>query len=311
MPLERVRSPGAESPRAGRPGRSGRPWREPLVQFLGAGLAIFALSWVFGDGDAGSGRGDRIVVDGARLAQLRQSFERQWNRPPTAEELDAVVEGYVREEALYREGVKMGLDRDDTIVRRRVAQKLRFLVEDLLPPPEPTVAELEAFLASHPERFTRPSRATFAHLYFSESRRGPAAETDARRTLVTLAEAPRPGGPAGEAAVDGGDPFLLGGRRDGATRDEIESDFGPRFADALFAMEPGAWRGPVRSAYGVHLVRLEERSAAERPPLDEVRDAVTAAWLDERRRETNEQAIERIVDRYEVSRPADAGGAGG
>lgn len=263
--------------------------REPLVRFLAAGLLIFAVSGIFGGGQADES--DRIVIDEDRLTQLRGTFENQWRRPPTADELAGLIDGFAREEALYREGRRMGLDEDDTIIRRRVAQKLTFLVEDLVVVPEPSEADLAAYLESQPDRFVRPGRVSFSQLYFSESRRGESAERDAETTLAALSD----GGSA-----EGGDPFLLGADYADVTRDDVEADFGPAFAGAAFAAPVGEWSGPVRSAYGVHLLRVEKRSESVHPALEQVRSEVASAWRDERQRQANEEAVARIVERYDV-----------
>ncbi|MGH0033681.1 MAG: peptidyl-prolyl cis-trans isomerase [Myxococcota bacterium] len=266
--------------------------REPLVQFLAIGLAIFALASLWGAREPVAD--DRIVVTEERVAQLQDAFAKQWRRPPSQDELRGLVDGYVREEALYREGVRMGLDRDDTIIRRRVAQKLSFLVEDLLLPPDPSDADLEAYLERERERFVLPGRVSFEHVYFSESRRGEAAAADARRVLAELRAS------ADGDASDRGDPFMLGHRHEGVTRADVEGDFGPGFAAALLDLGVGAWQGPVRSAYGLHLVRVSERTPPVPPVLSEVRGGVLAAWLDDHRRRANEDAIARIVERYDV-----------
>lgn len=160
--------------------------REPLVHFLALGAALFLLyaRW----GGSGERRDDRIMVSTAQVGLLAEGFERTWQRPPTVRELRGLIDDFVQEEIYYREALAMGLDREDTIVRRRMRQKLEFFAEDLAEAGEPTGEELRVYLAEHPERFRVTGLVTFEHIYFNRDRRGEAEEEDARRLLARLAE---------------------------------------------------------------------------------------------------------------------------
>ena len=127
--------------------------REPLLHFVLLGAAIFAAHSLLANHSVD--RPAEIIVTQGKLENLVIGFTRTWQRPPTDEELQGLIRDYVREEAAYRKALAMGLDRDDTIVRRRLRQKLEFISDDLVAQTEPTDANLQAFLAAHPEDFRK------------------------------------------------------------------------------------------------------------------------------------------------------------
>ena len=269
--------------------------REPLLHFFLVGAVLFWIASRFAG--AGDLRPDRIVLTGGDLEQLAQGFARTWQRPPSAQELAGLVEERVREEVFYREALAMGLDRDDTIVRRRLRQKLEFLSEDLALA-EPSEAELAAFLAAHPERFRVEPRLGFRQVYLSRDRRGDRLEADARRALEALRA--RDGRADAERL---GDPLPLPAEADSLAAGEVARLFGEPFAARLLELEPGRWEGPVESAYGLHLVFVRERSEGRVPELAEVRDAVAREWLAERRSAAREEFYRGLRARYEVEVP--------
>ncbi len=267
---------------------------EPLHHFLLLGVAIFALYAWLGGADAGA-PDRRIVVSAAEAAQLAEFFSKRWSRLPTPQELRGLVDARVREEVLYREALALGLDRDDTIVRRRLAQKMEFLIEDLGGRTEPGEEELRVFLAEHPDRFSERARLTLSHVYVNSDRRGEAAERDAERILATLREA-SPGGDPGAH----GDASPLARVYKDVDRDEIAGIFGAVFADRVTELPPGAWHGPVQSSYGLHLVFVHARSEPRLPELAEVEQKVRDEWRAARRREVNEVVFAKLLEGYEV-----------
>ena len=205
--------------------------------------------------------------------------------------LDRLIERYVRSEIYYREALAMGLGQDDPYVRNRLALKLEVLLDDLSAGAEPADEELARFLAEHAERFADPERLSFRQVYVS-SERSPDPAVEARRVLELLQ--------GGEDPDRFGDVSMLAARFDGASPADVKRVFGGDFVDALAELEPGAWQGPVRSPFGLHLVRIAERVPARLPALEEIRDAVLAEWRDQQRRDAREQAYERLRERYDV-----------
>jgi len=267
--------------------------REPLLHFLLIGAGLFVLFAVVGRDD--DGPVDTIVIAANDIERLQVLFQRTRQRPPSPVELDGLIEAQVRETVLYREAVAMGLDKDDTIVRRRMAQKLEFLTQDLAALAEPDDAELAAFLADNAERFAEPARLSFSQIYFSTDRRGAAAEADAERVRAELLGDPGTADTAGY-----GDRLALPARHDDLSPQQVARLFGRQFAEALFALPAGSWQGPVTSGYGVHLAFVHNSVPGRLPPLAAVRERVRQELLAVRQREANEALYQQLRQRYDI-----------
>jgi hypothetical protein len=265
--------------------------REPLVHFLAIGAVIFLIFFWWGGGS----RSTRIVITSGQIDSMAAGFTRTWQRPPSEEELKGLIDDYVREEIAAREAMAAGLDRDDTIIRRRLRQKLEFLAEDSIDLAPPTEAELQAWLETHPESFRREAELAFRQVYVSEDSRGPAAEAEARRILAQL-EASGP-----TVKIDTmGDRLMVPQEITRSTRSDVARQFGEEFADAVVLLEPGRWRGPIRSGYGLHIVLVLERQPGRTPALADVRPLVEREVLADRRARELSAMYERLLDRYRV-----------
>ena len=279
--------------------------REPLLHFLLLGVLLFVLfEWLGGDTGPMS---NRITVSGAQVQQLATAFAKTWQRPATDAEMKGLIDEYVREEIAYREAVAMGLDRDDTIIRRRMRQKLEFLVEDAASATPPTDAELQAYLDGYPDSFRQEPQVSFRQVFVDSSRGGDAAAR-ARELLRQLSAA----GP--EADLDGiGDSIMLETELPLGRQADIARLFGQEFADRVVAIEPGRWQGPIESGYGLHLVLVRERVEGRMPLLDEVRPLVERELLSQRRREQLAAMYDELLQKYSVTIEGATGqpGAGG
>ncbi len=265
----------------------GRLLREPLLHFFAAGAALFALFAVL-DGGTSPAPGE-IVVDRARVADLTGQFQRVWQRPPSEVELQGLIDSWVREEILYREGVALGLDRDDPVLRRRIAQKMTFISEDLLSE-EPTEADLEAWLDDHPEDYRIEPVVSFQQIYLDPE----AGPVEPRVAAIRQALA------AGAPARGQGDGTLLPPGLDDASMREVARTFGSDFAEALVPLPLDSWGGPIRSGYGLHLVRLSERQPGRAARLEDVRGAVLRDLQHARAREANDRFYAELRERYDV-----------
>ena len=269
--------------------------REPLVQFLVLGALIYLGYGLFGaSDDAADDLTVRVSED--RIASLSAMWEKRWNRAPTEEELVGLVRAYVRESILYREAVAMGLDTDDHIIRRRLAQKLEFLTNDIARLQEPGEADLQAYFEANRQQFREPDRVTFVHVFFNPDTRGEATLTDAEAALARLQAAGEPD----PAALTDGDRFMLRDYFSAATEMEVRRDLGSGFAASVMELPAGDWQGPVLSGFGTHLVYVYEHVAAPEPELAAVRDAVAAEWLRTRTEEFNAEYLDSLKQRYEV-----------
>jgi peptidyl-prolyl cis-trans isomerase C len=271
------------------------PWyREPFVHFLALGALVFALdAWRNDDAPAQPSDDRRIIeLDPARRARTRADFRKRIGRDPSPEEAKAALQRVVDEEILHRRALELGLDRNDLIVRRRLVQKMRFLIEDVHPVEPPSEADLAAWLASHSADYRVPSRVSFEQVFFSRSGRGDDLEADARAGLATLTADP---------AAPVGDPFYLGRRFVERSVDALAGSFGRTFADAVMGAETtGAWVGPLRSSFGMHLVRVSARHEPRAATLEEVRARVTRDLKAHRRAQANEAALEDLRGRFTV-----------
>jgi hypothetical protein len=270
--------------------------REPLLHFLVLGAGLFVVySWI-GDDTFGIDGKPEIVVTPGRTDTLAQTFERVWQRPPTETEMDGLIENFIHEEVLYREALALGLDRDDTIVRRRMRQKLEFIAEDVMSISTPTEQDLIEYLNTHEEMFRIDPQVSFSQVYLNPDRRGDSIHEDAERLLGEL----RTQGTALDITTLG-DSLMLERRFTSTSRADIERLFGPDFVRKLLSAPTRSWHGPIRSGYGLHLVYLSDRVEGRMPSLDEVRKAVEREWSSAKRRESNEAFYTKLLDGYTVT----------
>ena len=263
--------------------------RDPLLVFLLIGAAIFAAdTWLGGDDDR------VIVVPQTQIDRLATLWETQMGRPPRAGELDALIDDHVREEVMVREAQRLSLDEDDAIIRRRLAQKLSFLTEDVATLAPPEADELLAYFEDNRSRYATPAVATFSHIYFSPDRREDAL-ADARRALGVIDP---------EAWRKAGDPFMLGRTYAHASLSRIERDFGSDFRAALDRLAPSPdWQGPVESAYGFHLLRVDAKSPALGADYESVAARVARDFDAARRAAANAAYFEDLKAQYTVVLP--------
>jgi hypothetical protein len=263
--------------------------QEPLFHFFILGAVLFVLyGWLNGNSERPT---DEIVIDQIRLNSIRSTFEKTWQRPATEDEMQNLIDAWVREEVLYREGMLIGFDRDDQIIRRRIAQKMSFIADGLAPA-VPDETELSLWFVANRDDYKISPVLTFRQVYFDPSRHADQLDRvldDARAALATGDESKLPG-----------DATMLPESLELAPTTEIARLFGKDFAIALEDMEVGEWQGPVRSGYGLHYVQLEERIEGRAPTLDEVRPAIERDFLGQRSREINEAFYESLRERYTI-----------
>jgi len=280
--------------------------REPLVQFLLLGTALFALYSYF-TGDEGPGDAEyEIYLTPDELLQMTVYFESQWKRPPNLEEFGRLLENRVEEEILYREALAMGLDQDDTIVRRRMAQKMKFLVEDVAAARDPQIDELRKWFAENSTLFAMPGRISFRQIYFSPDQRGARAREAAETALAELA-----GQPLDSPLTDAlGDSIMLQEYFGDRSVETLAQEFGPAFAQEVRRLPPGSWQGPIESGLGWHLVFIDSLEPGRLPDFSEVEPEVRNAWLAEQKEVAYRTAYKEIRAKYTILLPAAANSAG-
>lgn len=266
--------------------------REPLLHFVLLGAAIFAANALVSRDDGN--RPDAIVVTQAQIAMLATTFAGTWQRPPTADEMDGLLRDYVREEIAAREAVALGLDKDDTVIRRRLRQKLEFISEDMTSRAEPTDRELQDYLAAHEEVFRTDRRFTFTQVYLDPQRRGDRLSRDLEALRARLEADPD----LDTMAL--GDSLLLGSRFDALPASEVAREFGEDFARKIATLAIGRWQGPIESGYGMHLVRISRRNDGDVPSLAQSREAVKREWSNAERTAASEAFYRGLLARYSV-----------
>jgi hypothetical protein len=269
--------------------------REPLVHFVFIGAVIYLLYGAFAE-PLPEADDKTIVVSAGEIEWMQTAWQKRWNRPPTPEEFDGLIQQYIKETVLYREALTMGLNKHDTVIRRRLAQKLEFLAKDLVALTPPTEEELQAYFAEHRDRYQEPARYTFTQVFIDPDKRGDATLADAEKIKATLIA-------QGDAIDDAGalgDDFMLQNYYPEKDPIEIQKNFGSGFTESLVDLSPGQWHGPVLSGYGVHLVYVSNVSEPPAPVFAEVRERVTQEWKTDRSEELNEQFYANLRDQYTV-----------
>ncbi|MFO1151079.1 MAG: peptidylprolyl isomerase [Alsobacter sp.] len=289
--------PAADEPRSEGRGLLRRLAAEPLVQFLVVGATLFGVDYTL-NGPAREADGTRIELTSDDVRKLSLAWLAQGRPAPTPAQLKSLVDQKVAMEILVREAKGLGLDQDDEVIKRRLAQKMDFLFEDVARAREPTDAELRDWYSGNAARFAEPPRIDFRHLYFALDRGH--SEEDVAATRARIADQKDDSLAVQMAAAD---PFMFQDTYGDASPEQVARTFGPAFAKAVFALPRGSWQGPVRSGYGWHIVRVDALTPSSVPAFEQVAPQVKAAWSDEQTRTIKQKAFQDIKARYIVVTP--------
>ena len=270
-----------------------RLYRDPLLHFIVAGALLF-IGYALMNRGTDPPSTDPVHIGEGEIRWLKETFANQWHREPTGEELHRLVLSLLEEELLAREAKTLGLDQNDTVVRRRLAQKLTFLVDDTSRISEPSDEDLRQFYDTNPERFRVEPRVSFTQIFFNPARRQH-AETDAKAALVLISTAD-----GIDHAATMGDPTLLETEIHEVDAQTISNLFGTDFARSIFLLKPGSWAGPVKSGYGAHLVQITDLRPATLSPFEEVRPKVLEEWRRQRENQTKAQYLGKLREKYGV-----------
>lgn len=267
--------------------------RDPFLHFVVAGVVLFGSYELIGRGETNPPATDPVHIGEGDIRWLKETFANQWKRPPTEDELRGLVAAFLEEQLFAREAQALGLDQNDTIVRRRLAQKLEFLIDDASRIVEPSDAELRRFYDTNADRFLAEARVSFTQLFFNPEKRQH-AESDARAALVSIS------GTGADGASTMGDPILLENEFHGVDEQTVSKMFGADFARAIFLLKPGSWAGPVKSAYGVHLVRVTESSPATLRPFEKDRPKILEEWRHQQETEAKAVYLRKLREKFGV-----------
>jgi len=263
--------------------------REPLFHFLLIGAALFVVFGLVNDRTS-SNADTRVVVSAGRIGQLENIFTKTWQRPPTAIELKGLVDDFVLEEIYYRQAVAMGIDRDDTVIRRRLRQKFEFLTDDIAAAAAPSDEDLATYLAANSEKFRRDTTYTFEQVYINADRPGVDLEAYMAEKLSALR--------VGKAVE--GDSGMLPTFFDQTPSRIIDGNFGSDFSASLDLLPLDEWQGPIESGLGLHLIRMKTRVAGTLPDIAEVRSIVEREWAHDKRLQTRRIINEQLLNDYDV-----------
>lgn len=269
--------------------------REPLMHFLVIGAAIYLLYGLFAE-PVPDEDNKTIVVTAGEIEWMQSSWQKRWNRPPTAQEFDGLVQQYIRETVLYREALTMGLNQHDQVIRRRLAQKLEFLAKDLVTLTPPSDEDLRGYFTEHRDRYQRPVLYTFTQVFIDPDKRGDATLEEAEEIKARLIA-------EGDALEDPGalgDSFMLQTYFPQKEPAEVQKQFGSGFTESLVELAPGRWHGPVLSGYGVHLVYVSDISEPPEPVFAVVRERVVQDWTADKGEELNERFYANLRDQYQI-----------
>lgn len=266
--------------------------REPIYLFLAVGFTLFLLNGLL-NGSLRDHGDSTINISQGRVQQIAESYQLLAGRPPSQQELQALVDDFVSEEIAYREAIALGLDVDDTIIRRRLGQKLKFLVEDADASEPPSQDQLAAWLQSHQADYQLPARFAFTHILASADTRGDQAQSDAQAFLEALK--------SGSDPADMGDTSMLPTTLFLTSEQGVSALFGPAFADSLFASTQDEWFGPITSPLGAHIVRVTSREPGRVPDLTEIENILRSDWIDARRTSNREEYLRDLRQRYQVN----------
>jgi peptidyl-prolyl cis-trans isomerase C len=273
-----------------------RIFSEPLLQFFILGSLLYALvSFVQSKRERQS---KEIVVDNERIGLLIENYKNQMGVLPTKQQLDAMIENYIREEISYREAKKMGLDKDDEIIRRRLSQKFDFLKTDLEEIQTPAEQQLKDFYERNPSLFQTEGTVNFSHIFFTTDN-----STDSiakQRASVVLQQLRNT---AAQRAPEKGDHFALQFDYTEQTKLDIIQNFGDQpILDSLFRCPVHTWTGPVKSGYGWHLLYILKRDEAALMPFEANKDFIKTKYKEAMKDEQNRKAFEQIEGNYIVKR---------
>ena len=267
--------------------------KEPLVHFVVAGAVLFGGYSLINRSGQSPSPAEPIRIGEGEVRWIKETFSSQWRRAPTAEELSGLLAGFLEEDLFAREARALGLDQGDTIIQRRLAQKLTFLVKDTLRVADPSDGDLRQFYSANAGRFQTGARASFSQIFFNpEHRRN--AESDAEAALVSVSAS------GSQVSQPVGDPLLLEENFVDVDEPSLSSMFGADFARAVFALTPGAWSQPIKSGFGVHLVHLISLTPTESRRFEEVRSKVLAEWRHQRETELKAAYLAKLREKYGV-----------
>lgn len=264
--------------------------KEPLVHFLLFGLGLFIL---FGLVNKKNDGGDTILIDDYDMKNIIASWEMQWKRLPTDEELKSLIQQNIKQEIFYQEALKMNLDHNDEIIKRRLAQKMQFLSNDLATISEPTEEELEKYYDEHVEEYKTPYSYSLYQIIFSPDQR-----KDPKNDALILLDRIKNKTP--DQLEGQGDPMPFPYAFNQVDASELKRQLGNKFSEELPNLPISQWAGPILSGFGYHLVYIVKRTPPQKPELVSIKDEILRDFEYEKQRKLDELIFQELKKKYQV-----------
>ena len=273
-----------------------RQWlKDPFFHFLLIGLGIFLLYGLIDQEEQGDGY-KRIEITTSDADRLVLQWEKRWNRPPTEKEFEGLMKKYIRQEVLYREALAMGLDKDDTVVKQRMAQKLEFISSDIMTIDTPEDTVLQAYLDTHAQKYRIPGSITFRHIFFKLDKDNQLAVSNKINMLMKSLNQENNSVDIEEL----GDRFLHGKAFKEESEFEVDRLFGKTFREKLFSQEIHKWVGPIQSSFGLHLIYIDDKVNSIKALLEDARETVLRDWSYDERKKHNDALMDTLLKKYEI-----------
>ncbi|WP_338733551.1 peptidylprolyl isomerase [Mangrovimonas cancribranchiae] len=269
--------------------------KEPLLHFFVLGALLFAIYNLVNK----STDEEEIIVDNADIEHMAELWRMQWQRPPTAEELEGLIDKYISQEVLYREALKMNLDHNDEIVKRRLAQKMEFLGQDLTGLVAPASEEnLKAFFNKHKDKYATPYKYSLYQVVFTSDNH--ANPTKKAKAVLKDFSSTSP-----LEMKTQGDHFPLDFALTDTDAFYLNREFGEQFTKQLETLTTGQWVGPVSSGFGKHLVYIESKTEPTTPDFKDVKSVVKRDYEYKMEQESQETILKTLKNNYKVRISAD------
>ncbi len=265
--------------------------KDPFIHFLILGLLVFIANGVFNRGD----REEEIIITQDDISRLQSLYKQNWNRAPDSTTLNRLIDDFIDSEILYREALRLNLDHNDEIVKRRLRQKFEFLAQDLADLNDPDESALKDYYDAQIDQYKSEKTITFFHYYFNPDRQE--NPVDQANLLLRQLEAMIP-----EPSSDYGDPIHINSFQDKRSKWMVSRDFGMEFANTLFLNDQPGWSGPIRSGLGIHIVYISEVIQERTLSLEEVSDQVLSDWKLANREAVNANILDNLRKKYTVIR---------
>lgn len=269
--------------------------KEPLIYFFVLGFVVFSLHSFLDRTKQDDKDPFTVEVTSADIEWIRSSWEARMKRQPAQQELQGLIDRYIRDEILFREASAMDLDDRDLVIQRRLVQKLTFVLEDLAETVEPADDELKKYMQENQDRYRIPEEISFSQVYFNPDKRKDVTK-EAEQLMARLKSEQSPP----EEVVSLGDTIMIDSTFRKKSPAEVARVLGKDFADALFSAREMGWQGPMMSSFGLHLVYIEERTASKMPEFASLREDVKNDFMYNRKKEVIESAYHTMKSRYTI-----------